>query len=163
MGSNRLLNVGTPTATTDAANKAYVDNRTPDESLINTYAELYAPMGVGAIEGRVQSGVMSFRLRNYKLPKLSGITVNSATFLLAVFDFNLLAVTRQEVSVTISESESLDYFRLERATYSSFAGRSDVDVVRVTLYVNVSSATISNRNAVCFREILTDFTLNYGI
>ena len=101
MGSKRILNVATPTASTDAATKAYVDSMT--QSLIDTYAELYAPMGSGAIEGRVQSGVMSFRLRNYKLPKLSGITVNSATFLFAVFDFNLLFVSRQEVSVTISE------------------------------------------------------------
>jgi hypothetical protein len=103
MRSKRILDVATPTASTDAATKAYVDNKTPDESLINAYAELYAPMGAGAIEGRVQSGVMSFRLRNYKLPKLSGITVNSATFIFAVIDFNLFFVSRQEVYVTISE------------------------------------------------------------
>jgi len=84
-------------------------------------AELDAPMGVGALEGRVQSCVMSFRLRNYKLPELSGIAVISATFLFAVFDFNLLFVTRQEVTVSISESESLEYFRLDRALYSTFA------------------------------------------
>ena len=119
-------------------------------------------MGAGAIEGRVQSGVMSFRLRNYKLPKLSGITVNSATFLFLVFDSNLLFVTRQEVSFTISESESLGYFRFERAAYLTFPGRLDVDIARVTLYVNVSSTTISNKNVVCFREILADFPLNYG-
>jgi hypothetical protein len=162
MGSKRILNVATPTASTDATNKAYVDNRTPDESLINTYAELHAPMGAGAIEDRVQYGVMSFRLRNYNLPKLSGIIVNSATFLFAVFDLNLLVVTRQDVPVTIFESESLDYFHLERATYSSFPGRLDVDVVRVTLYVNVSSVIVSNKNVVCFSEILTDFPLSYG-
>ena len=106
------MNVATPTASTDVATKAYVDNRTPDESLINTYAELYAPMGAGAIEGRVQSGVMPLRLKNYNLPKLSGITVNSATFLFAVYDFHLLFVSRQEVSITIPESESLDDFRI---------------------------------------------------
>ena len=98
------------------------------------------------------SGVMSFRLRNYKLPKLSGITVKSATFLFAVFDFNLLFVTRQEFSVTISELESLHYFRLKSAAYSTFTGQLDVGIVRVTFYVNVSSTTISNRNVVCFRE-----------
>ena len=113
MGSKRITNVATPAAIIDAATKAYVDNMTPDESLINAYAKLIcAPMGAGAIDGRVQSGVMSFRLRNYKLPKLSGVIVNSATFLFVVFDLNLLFVSRQEVSVTISESESLDYFRL---------------------------------------------------
>ena len=78
-----------------------------------------------------------------------------------MFDFNLLFVSRQEVLVTISEFESLDYFRLERVAYSIFTRRLDVDIVRVTLYVNVSSTTISNRNVVCFREILTDFPLNY--
>jgi hypothetical protein len=64
---------------------------------------------------------MSPRLRNFKLPKLSGITANSASFDFAELDFNLLFITRQEMLGTITERESLEYFRLERASYSSFS------------------------------------------
>ena len=119
-------------------------------------------MGTGTIEGWVQSMVLFFRLQFFKLQKLTGITVNSVTFLYKVYGMDLLVITRQSVLLTINTSESVDHFRLERAVNYGFTRRIYADIIWVMIRVNVSPSTVSNKNIVCCVDTIIQFSVDYN-
>lgn len=137
MGNNKITNLGTPTADSDAATKGYVDGRTK-EKIID-------------VSGSYSSGVIDYnfgkniQFKDYNEIQFRLIFVPSQQFVINTFGFYL----NDNLLLDIAHSSSTQYI-------NKFQSLIDI------LKINDSSFIVSSNNEYCTNMIVNQISIVFG-
>jgi hypothetical protein len=153
--------------------------RAIEDSVLRTFKDLFAPMGMGTIQTRVvgpdprnpQSPYnnLYIRLLDYTVPVVTGVTVNSGFLYYKSYwhdeIYNETATIPKNEGIIVLQrndfpSHVTGYIRYSQTAESLVNDTcQNKDILRVRLVLDITTALTTSRLVVCFHDTLSDFPI----